>query len=155
MPSRRANRIRRRQEISRARGHWRFRERPAQSKSGPAKRHRTKLSRSGQDKSPGAEVHVLRRRKRRFYEDDWCFVRWGRGRRDRFHGDHAEALRDVARIGLASGFPPLVSPFASLHVQEKRRGPGEPSEREESLAVIGRPGSPELFERFHVDPGVG
>src|SRR5439155_14314909 len=151
MPSRRANRIRRRQEISRARGHWRFRERPAQSKSGPAKRHWTKLSRSGEDQSPGAEVHFLRRRKRRFYDDGWCFVRWGRGRRDRFHGDHAEALRDVARGGLAGGLSPLVPPLAALHVEEERDGAGEASDREESRDVVRRPGAPELLERFHVD----
>src|SRR5437773_10007139 len=142
MPSRRANRIRRRQELSRARGHWRFRERPARSKSGPAKRHGTKLSRSGEDKGPGAEVHGLRRRKRRLYEDDWCFVRWGRGRRDRFHGDHAEALRHVARVGLAGGLSPLVPPLAALHVQEERYGAGEPPDREESLDIVRRPGSP-------------
>src|SRR5437016_7847729 len=155
MPSRRANRIRRRQQVSQARGPWRFRERPARSKSGPAKRHGTKLSRSREDKGPRAEVHFLRRRKRRFYDDGWCFVRWGRGRRDRFHGDHAEALRDVARIGLAGGLSPLVPPLAALHVQEERHGPGEPTDREESLDVVRRPGSPGLPERFHVDPRIG
>src|SRR5438552_7306376 len=133
MPSRRENRIRRRQRFSQARGHWRFRERPARSKSGPAKRHGTKLSRSGEDKGPRAEVHFLRRRKRRFYEDGWCFVRWGRRRRDRFHGDHSEALRDVARVGLARGLPPLVPPLAALHVQEERYGAGEAADRAESL----------------------
>src|SRR5207253_6849399 len=97
---------------------------------------------------PGAEVHFLRRRKRRFYEDGWYFVRWGRGRRDGFHGDHAEALRDVARVGLAGGLSPLVPPFAALHVQEERHGPGEPPDREEPLDVVRRPGSPELLERL-------
>src|SRR5207247_9081207 len=118
------------------------------------KREAAKLSRGGEETGAVAEVHVLRRRKRRFYGDGWCFVRWGRGRRDRFHGDHSEALRDVARVGLAGGLSPLVPPFAALHVQEERHGPVEPTDREESLDIVRRPGSPELLERFHVDPGV-
>src|SRR5207249_754399 len=126
MPSSRANRTRRRQQVSQAREHGRFREPPAQSKSGPAKRHGTKLSRGGEDKGPGTEVHVLRRRKRRFDEDDWCFVRWGRGRRDRFHGDHAEALRDVARIGLAGGLSPLVPPFGPCMYRRSATAPAKP-----------------------------
>src|SRR2546430_10355798 len=94
-----------------------------------------------------------RRRNGRIDEDRRGFDRghWGCG----FDDGAAEAFRDVAGHGLPRGLAVLVSRFPSMAVEEDAQGDREAADGEDPLDVVGRPGPPELLERFDVIPGVG
>src|SRR2546421_4457680 len=94
-----------------------------------------------------------RRRNGRIDEDRRGFARGHRG--CGFEDGAAEALRDVAGHGLPRGLAVLVPRFPSMAVEEDAQGDREAADGEDSLHVIGRPGPPELLERFDVVPGVG
>src|SRR5438876_4546635 len=94
-----------------------------------------------------------RRRNGRIDEDRRGFDRGHGG--CGFEDGAAEAFRNVAGHGLPRALAPLVPRFPSMAVEQDAQGDREAADGEDPLHVVGRPGPPELLERFDVVPGVG